>query len=52
MGIHQNVEEEGAAAVDHVVALMQRNETGIPSAPRAWMIGARWVDAGAARKNP
>jgi LacI family transcriptional regulator len=34
----------GAAAVESVVAQLQRNECGIPANPKTIMITARWVD--------
>lgn len=34
----------GAAAVESVVAQLQRNEQGVPDHPKTIMLGARWVD--------
>ncbi len=43
-GMNQHNDVVGEAAVDMVVGQIHRNETGIPSFPRATMIGASWVE--------
>lgn len=43
-GIYQEVEDEGAAATEHVVELIQHNQTGIPQHPRVWTTAVRWVE--------
>jgi LacI family transcriptional regulator len=43
-GLDQQPALLGAAAVESVVAQLQRNEQGVPAHPKMIMLGARWVD--------
>jgi DNA-binding LacI/PurR family transcriptional regulator len=43
-GINQHSEAIGAAAVDLVVAQLQRNERGLPARPRVLLVEGEWVD--------
>lgn len=43
-GIYHNPPAIGAAAVDFVVGMIQRNERGIPEAPQTLTLEARWQD--------
>lgn len=43
-GLDQQPAMLGAAAVESVVAQLQRNEQGVPATPKMIMLGARWVD--------
>jgi DNA-binding LacI/PurR family transcriptional regulator len=43
-GVDQRSVDVGAAAVDLIVAQLQRNERGIPSLPRTLLIEGSWVD--------
>lgn len=48
-GIRQNYEQVAAAAVDLVVAQIQRNEHGIPPHPKVVLMEGDWVDGGTTR---
>lgn len=41
-GIHQNARHIGHVAIDKLIALVERNETGIPSDPVTLTIEGRW----------
>ncbi len=41
----------GAAAVESVVAQVQRNERGVPAAPKTITIGARWLEGPTLRRQ-
>lgn len=43
-GVNESPEEVGAAAVDHVAGMLQRNERGVPASPRRLLIEGRWID--------
>jgi DNA-binding LacI/PurR family transcriptional regulator len=43
-GIHQNSREIGSAAVDLLVSMMHRNDTGIPAIPSHLLIEGSWRD--------
>jgi LacI family transcriptional regulator len=42
-GMDQHNDVAGAAAVDLLVSMLQGHETGVPTFPRATLIGATWV---------
>ena len=48
-GIYHNTPAIGAAAVDFVVGMIQRNERGLPDAPQALMLEAYWQDGATVR---
>ena len=48
-GLNQHNDTVGEAAVDMVVGLIHRNETGIPAFPRATLIGASWMEGQSVR---
>ena len=41
----------GAAAIESVVAQLQRQEQGIPALPKTIMLGAQWIDGPTLRKR-
>ena len=43
-GVYQNGPEVGAAAADFLVAMIQRNEAGIPELPHTILVEGTWVD--------
>jgi DNA-binding LacI/PurR family transcriptional regulator len=43
-GIFENPEEVGRTAVKNLVALIQRNEVGIPEYPQEILVRGKWVD--------
>ena len=43
-GIYQNGPEVGAAAADFLVAMLQRNERGIPELPHTILVEGTWID--------
>lgn len=45
-GLHQSYEIIAGHAVDLVVAQLQRNERGLPEAPRALLFPGSWVEKG------
>jgi LacI family transcriptional regulator len=48
-GMNQHNDITGEAAVDLVVSQIHNNEHGVPSFPRATLIGATWVDGTSVR---
>jgi DNA-binding LacI/PurR family transcriptional regulator len=42
-GIDQNVERTGEAAMEVLVSMIQRNETGVPAVPLQTLVEGRWV---------
>ncbi|MEX2382663.1 MAG: LacI family DNA-binding transcriptional regulator [Opitutales bacterium] len=44
IGINQNAERVGAAAIDHVIAQLHRNESGIPAHPKTTLIEGKYSD--------
>jgi hypothetical protein len=42
-GVYQNGPEIGVAAADALVAMLQRNERGVPRFPRALLIEGSWA---------
>ena len=55
-GLYHHPPEIGAAAVDYLVSLIQRNERGIPKSPHTLQLEASWTDGATAIasgvKNP
>ncbi len=49
-GMNQHNDAVGEAAVDMVVGQIHRNESGIPSFPRATLIGASWIEGESVRR--
>jgi hypothetical protein len=43
-GIYQNGAAIGVAATDMVIAMINRNERGIPELPRSLLIEGTWVE--------
>ena len=43
-GVYQNGPEVGAAAADFLVAMLQRNERGIPELPHTILVEGTWID--------
>ena len=43
-GIYQNGLEVGAAAADFLVAMLQRNERGIPALPHSILVEGTWIN--------
>src|SRR5688572_27043726 len=43
-GIYQNGHEVGAAAADFLVAMLHRNERGIPELPHTILVEGTWID--------
>lgn len=43
-GIDQNVDRTGAAAMDVLVSMIQRNESGVPRHPLQTLVEGRWVE--------
>ena len=43
-GMHQNPRRVGSAAVDLLVSLLERQETGIPKTPMHVLIEGEWRD--------
>ncbi len=50
-GVDQNSHMVGAAAVDSVVAQLNRNERGIPAHPKVTMIEGTWVEGATVRSR-
>jgi LacI family transcriptional regulator len=50
-GIYHDPPAIGAAAVDFLVGMIQRNERGVPSAPQTLLLEARWQN-GATLRTP
>lgn len=42
-GIYQNGAEVGAAAADFLVAMLQRNERGVPALPHSILVEGAWI---------
>lgn len=51
-GIDERVAETGAAAVDMIIGRLQRNERGLPEAPRTLEVAGIWRDGDTARHLP
>lgn len=51
-GIDENNPEVGAAAVNQLVAMMNRQERGVPARPHSLRIDNLWVEAGTLRPRP
>jgi LacI family transcriptional regulator len=49
-GIHQNNHQVAAAAIDSIVAQINRNEYGLPSQPKTVLIQGRWHEGETVRK--
>lgn len=49
-GLYHNPPEIGAAAVDYVVSLIQRNERGVPNSAHTLQLEASWVEGETARR--
>ena len=45
-GMNQRNDVAGEAAIEMVVSMIQNGEQGIPSFPRATLIGSTWVNGG------
>ncbi|MBW8782594.1 MAG: LacI family DNA-binding transcriptional regulator [Verrucomicrobia bacterium] len=45
-GIHQNSEEVGRAAIETLIELMYRNETGLPKLAREVLVDGGWQEGG------
>jgi LacI family transcriptional regulator len=43
-GIYQNGAQVGAAAADFLIAMLQRNERGIPDLPHSILVEGTWID--------
>jgi DNA-binding LacI/PurR family transcriptional regulator len=43
-GVYQNGPEVGAAAADFLVAMIQRNEAGIPDLPHTILVEGTWIE--------
>lgn len=48
-GVNEAPFDVGAAAVDYVAGMLQRNERGVPAGPRRVLIEGRWVDGATVR---
>jgi LacI family transcriptional regulator len=48
-GLDQKPEKVGAAAIDLIVGLIQRNETGLPADPKVVMVEGSWVEGPSVR---
>ncbi len=49
-GIYHDPPAIGAAAVDFLVGIVQRNERGVPSAPQTLLLESVWQDGGTVRR--
>lgn len=49
-GVNESPLEVGAAAVDYVAGMLQRNEYGVPAQPRRLLIAGRWIEGATARR--
>lgn len=49
-GMDQRNDLVGEAALDMLISMVHRNESGIPAYPRATLIGSHWVDGETVRK--
>lgn len=43
-GIYQNGQQVGAAAADFLIAMLQRNERGVPDLPHSILVEGTWID--------
>lgn len=43
-GVSEQPLEVGAAAIDYVVAMLQRGERGVPASPRRLLVEGKWFD--------
>ena len=50
-GIDQHNDVVGATAVDMLVGMIHRGETGVPIFPRATLIGGSWIDGKTVQRN-
>ncbi len=54
-GVYENPREVGAAAIDYLSGMIQRNERGVPTVPQRLLIESSWVEGrtvrGLARAN-
>ena len=50
-GMDQRNDLVGEAAVDMLVSMIHRNESGVPDVPRATLIGSRWVGGSTVRNS-
>jgi len=48
-GMNQHNDVVGEAAVDMVIGMIHRGETGVPDFPRGTLVGSTWVDGKTAR---
>jgi DNA-binding LacI/PurR family transcriptional regulator len=48
-GVDESAQEVGAAAVDYLSGMLQRNERGVPGQPRRLLIEGRWCEGGTLR---
>lgn len=48
-GLDERNEEIGAAAVDFLIGMMNRQERGVPASPQTLMINSGWIDGGTLR---
>jgi LacI family transcriptional regulator len=51
-GVDESPQEVGAAAVDYLAGMLQRNERGVPRLPRRLLIEGRWCEGGTLRPPP
>ena len=51
-GLYHHPPEIGAAAVDYLVSLIQRNERGIPNSPHTLQLEASWTEGAASTHFP
>jgi LacI family transcriptional regulator len=51
-GIYHNPPAIGAAAVDLLIGMIQRNECGIPTAPQTLLLEAAWQDGKTVARRP
>lgn len=51
-GIHQNGPTIGQVAVDFLIAMIQRNERGVPSLPHSILVEGTWVEGQTVRAHP
>ena len=51
-GIYQNGPAIGAVAVDFLIAMIQRNERGVPGLPHSILVEGTWVEGQTVRAHP
>jgi LacI family transcriptional regulator len=51
-GVRQNCEHVGAVAVEKLVALMQQNQSGIPTIPTTTFVEPSWIEGSSLRMHP